>query len=93
MLDLPDPEESQVSKLQVSKKWLYAGIFSLVLHILLPNRDTMIYCVSAYMVQTVDRTQELGSAAYEATRSKENVEKLMLTKTLQNETNTRKYYT
>lgn len=88
MLDLPDPEQSQVSKLQVSKKWLYAGIFALVLHTLLPNRDTMIYCASAYIVQTVitdDRTQELGSAAYEATLnqlrqwSKENkdVEKLI----------------
>lgn len=101
MLDLPDPEQSQVSKLQVSKKWLYAGIFSLVLHTLLPNRDTMIYCVSAYMVQTVitnDRTQELGSAAYEATLSQlrewsKDVEKLiqpLVTKakeTLKNETN------
>ena len=104
MLDLPDPEESQIGKLQVSKKWLYAGIFALVLHTLLPNRDTMIYCASAYIVQTVitdDRTQELSSAAYDATLSqlrewsKENkdVEKLIqplvakAKETLKNETN------
>ena len=72
-----------------------------MLHTLLPNRDTMIYCASAYIVQTVitdDRTTELGSAAYDATLyqlqqwSKENkdVEKLIqpvIKKVLKNETN------
>jgi hypothetical protein len=104
MVEPPAVGERPIDKLQVSKKWLYAGIFALVLHTLLPNRDTMIYCASAYIVQTVitdDRTQELGSAAYDATLSqlrewsKENkdVEKLIqpivnkAKETLKNETN------
>lgn len=88
MIEPPVIGERPIDKLQVSKKWLYLGIFSLVLHTLLPNRDTMIYCASAYMIQTVitdEKTQELGSAAYDATLnqlkqwSKENkdVEKLI----------------
>lgn len=101
MVEPPIISDHPIDKLQMSKKWLYLGIFSLVLHTLLPNRDTMIYCVSAYMLQTVitdERTQELGSAAYDATLSqlqewsKENkdVEKLIqpiIKGTLKNETN------
>ena len=101
MIETPPASEHPVNKLQASRKWVYFGVFCLILHALLPNRDTMIYCVSAYMVQTVitdDRTQELGSAAYEATLSqlrewsKENkdVEKLIqpvIKKVLKNETN------
>lgn len=52
------------------KSWFVVGMFLLTLHTLLPNKQTTIYCVSAYLVQTVltdSRTQELGTAAYEAT--------------------------
>ena len=52
------------------KSWFVAGMFLLALHTLLPNKETTIYCASAYLVQTVltdERTQELGSAAYNAT--------------------------
>lgn len=52
------------------KSWFVVGMFLLTLHTLLPNKETTIYCVSAYLVQTVltdSRTQELGTAAYEAT--------------------------
>ena len=104
MIETPPVSEHPVNKLQASRKWVYFGVFCLMLHTLLPNRDTMIYCASAYMVQTVitdDRTQELGSAAYDATLnqlqqwSKENkdVEKLIqpivneAKETLKNETN------
>lgn len=101
MIETPSASEHPVNKLQASRKWVYFGVFCLILHTLLPNRDTMIYCASAYMVQTVitdDRTKELGSAAYDATLSqlqewsKENkdVEKLIqpvIKKVLKNETN------
>ena len=101
MIETPSANEHPVNKLQASRKWVYFGVFCLMLHTLLPNRDTMIYCASAYMIQTVitdDRTQELGSAAYDATLnqlqqwSKENkdVEKLIqpvIKKVLKNETN------
>lgn len=101
MIETPSASEHPVNKLQASRKWVYFGVFCLMLHTLLPNRDTMIYCASAYMVQTVitdDRTKELGSAAYDATLnqlqqwSKENkdVEKLIqpvIKKVLKNETN------
>lgn len=52
------------------KSWFVVGMFLLTLHTLLPNKETAIYCASAYLVQTVltdERTQELGSAAYDAT--------------------------
>ena len=101
MIETPSASEHPVNKLQASRKWVYFGVFCLMLHTLLPNRDTMIYCASAYMVQKVitdDRTTELGSAAYDATLyqlqqwSKENkdVEKLIepvIKKVLKNETN------
>ena len=101
MIETPSASEHPVNKLQASRKWVYFGVFCLMLHTLLPNRDTMIYCASAYMVQTIitdDRTKELGSAAYDATLnqlqqwSKENkdVEKLIqpvIKKVLKNETN------
>ena len=101
MIETTPVSEHPVNKLQASRKWVYFGVFCLMLHTLLPNRDTMIYCASAYMVQTIitdDRTKELGSAAYDATLnqlqqwSKENkdVEKLIqpvIKKVLKNETN------
>ena len=101
MIETPSASEHPVNKLQASRKWVYFGVFCLMLHTLLPNRDTMIYCASAYMVQMVitdDSTKELGSAAYDATLnqlqqwSKENkdVEKLIepvIKKVLKNETN------
>ena len=52
------------------KSWITFGLLLLTLHTLLPNKETTIYCASAYLVQTVltdERTQELGSAAYDAT--------------------------
>lgn len=57
-------------KAQIKSSWLVVGILFMVLHVALPNRDTMIYCASAYMIQTIitnEKTQELSAAAYDAT--------------------------
>ena len=57
-------------KAQIKSSWLVVGVLFMVLHVALPNRDTMIYCASAYMIQTVitnEKTQELSAAAYDAT--------------------------
>ena len=57
-------------KAQIKSSWLVVGALFMVLHVVLPNRDTMIYCASAYMIQTVitnEKTQELSAAAYDAT--------------------------
>ena len=57
-------------KAQIKSSWLVVGVLFMLLHVALPNRDTMIYCASAYMIQTVitnEKTQELSAAAYDAT--------------------------
>lgn len=57
-------------KAQIKSSWLVVGALFMLLHVALPNRDTMIYCASAYMIQTVitnEKTQELSAAAYDAT--------------------------
>ena len=57
-------------KAQIKSSWLVVGALFMILHVVLPNRDTMIYCASAYMIQTVitnEKTQELSAAAYDAT--------------------------
>ena len=57
-------------KINLKKTWLVVGFVFMMLHTLLPNRQTAIYVAGAWMVQTIltdEKTQEIGAAAYEAT--------------------------
>lgn len=57
-------------KINLKKTWLVVGFVFMMLHTLLPNRQTAIYVAGAWMVQTIltdEKTQEIGAAAYDAT--------------------------
>lgn len=70
--DAISADKYQTKKLNIVLKnsWLVIGFLFLVLHTVLPNRQTAIYVAGAWMVQTVltdEKTQKLGAAAYDAT--------------------------
>ena len=57
------------NKIYNKKSLLYIGLLSLVMHVLLPSKQTTMYMAGAYLVENVitsDKANELGNATYDA---------------------------